>query len=212
MAHEDTISRPILDRLLYCHLRIFSEGRSPYYGARGDYCLKCMTDLQQLKQGWFVSAVKHLYELLRFDSTNTFDSSEKGFISLLVSKHNLISTLFKSLSTCQSNFWNKTQEHVTIDTLVDGRYTYEESIKSHLDLLSFLLEKGNIYLILTRSEELWDILITNDNPNSFIRELGFNWFITCIDYLNRATQIALFDKRVIKLNLDDLSPEGKDIN
>ena len=52
MAHEDRLSRSTLDRTLYCHLRIFSEGRSPYYGVKGDYCLKCMSDLEPLKQGW----------------------------------------------------------------------------------------------------------------------------------------------------------------
>ena len=52
---------------LHCHLRVFSEGRSPYDALKRDYCLKCMTDLQR-KQGWLVPAIKHLYELLRHDS------------------------------------------------------------------------------------------------------------------------------------------------
>lgn len=207
MAHEDRLSRAMLDHLLHCHLRVFSEGRSPYEALKRDYCLKCMVDLQR-KQGWLVPAIKHLYELLRHDSTNTFKRSDQDLITVLVNKHDLISALIQSLSTCQFDVWNKTRGHVTIDTLVDGRFTHEESIKSHLDLLSFLLKKGNLYLILKRSEELWDTLITNENASSFDRELGLNWFINCVEDLNRDSQIALFEKRVSKLDPIHLTPRG----
>ncbi|CAF3766292.1 unnamed protein product [Rotaria magnacalcarata] len=207
MAHSERLSRPMLDHILYYHLRIFSEGRSPYDVLKRDYCLKCMSDLQR-KQGWLVPAIKHLYDLLHHDSTNTFKRTDEDLISLLVHKHDLISALIQSLSTCQLDVWNKTLGHVTIDTLVDGRYTHEESIKTHLDLLSFLLKKGNLYLILKRSEELWDTLITNEHVSSFDHELGFNWFITCSEDLNRESQIALFEKRVSKLNPIQLTSKG----
>ncbi|UJR13683.1 hypothetical protein I4U23_000695 [Adineta vaga] len=209
MAHEERLSRSMLEHLLHCHLRVFSEGRSPYDALKRDYCLKCMTDLQR-KQGWLVPAIKHLYDLLRHDSTNTFKRSEQDLISLLVNKHDLISALIQSLSTCQLDVWNKTQGHVTIDTLVDGRFTHEESIKTHLDLLSFLLKKGNLYLILKRSEELWDTLITNERVSSFDHELGLNWFITCSEDLNRDSQLALFEKRVSKLDPIHLTQKGYD--
>ncbi|CAF0953347.1 unnamed protein product [Adineta ricciae] len=207
MAHEDRLSRSMLEHLLHCHLRVFSEGRSPYDALKRDYCLKCMTDLQR-KQGWLVPAIKHLYELLRHDSTNTFKRSEQDLISLLVNKHDLISALIQSLSTCQLDVWNKTHGNVTIDTLVDGRFTHEESIKTHLDLLSFLLKKGNLYLILKRSEELWDTLISNEHVSSFDHELGLNWFITCSEDLNRDSQLALFEKRVSKLDPIHLTQKG----
>jgi len=207
MAHEDHLSRTMLDHLLHCHLRIFNENRSSYENLKREYCLKCMHDLQR-KQGWLVPAIRHLYELLRHDSTNTFKRSEQDLISLLVNQHDLISALIQSLSTCQQDVWKKTHGHVTIDTLVDGRFTHEESIKSHLDLLSFLLKKGSLYLILKRSEELWDTLITNENASTFDRELGLNWFINCVEDINNDSQISLFKKRVSKLNPIVLSSKG----
>ncbi len=207
MAHENHLSRSMLDHILYSHLRIFSEGRSSYETLKRDYCLKCMGDLQR-KQGWLVPAIKHLYDLLRHDSTNTFKRTDQDLISLLVKKHDLISALIQSLSTCQLDVWNKTHGHVTIDTLVDGRFTHEESIQNHLDLLSFLLKKGNLYLILKRSEELWDTLITNEHVSSFDHELGLNWFVTCVEDLNHESQNALFEKRVSKLNPIHLSSKG----
>jgi hypothetical protein len=207
MAHENHLSRSMLENILYSHLRIFSEGRSPYDTLKRDYCLKCMGDLQR-KQGWLVPAIKHLYDLLRHDLTNTFKRTDQDLISLLVNKHDLISALIQSLSTCQLDVWNKTHGHVTIDTLVDGRFTHEESIQNHLDLLSFLLKKGNLYLILKRSEELWDTLITNEHVSLFDHELGLNWFIKCVEDLNRESQNALFEKRVSKLNPIHLTSKG----
>ncbi|CAF2465501.1 unnamed protein product [Rotaria sp. Silwood2] len=207
MAHSDRLGRSMLDHILHYHLRIFSEGRSPYDALKRDYCLKCMSDLQR-KQGWLLPAIKHLYDLLHHDSTNTFKRTDEDLISLLVHKHDLISALIQSLSTCQLDVWNKTHGHVTIDTLVDGRYTHEESIKNHFDLFSFLLKKGNLYLILKRSEELWDTLITNEHVSLFDHELGLNWFITCSEDLNRESQIALFEKRVSKLNPIYLTSKG----
>ncbi|UJR33560.1 hypothetical protein I4U23_020999 [Adineta vaga] len=207
MAHEDRLSRYMLDHILYSHLHIFSEGRSPYDGLKRDYCLKCVADLQR-KQGWLVPAIKHLYDLLRHDSTNTFKRTDQDLISLLVQKHDLIFALIQSLSTCQLDVWKKTQGHVTIDTLVDGRYTHEESIKNHLDLLSFLLKKGNLFLILKRAEELWDTLISNEHVSSFDHELGLNWFITCSEDLNRDSQKTLFEERVAKLDPIHLTPKG----
>lgn len=208
MAHENKLSRSMLENILYSHLRIFSEGRSHYDTLKRDYCLKCMSDLQ-LKQSWLVPAIKHLYDLLRHDLTNTLKRTDHDLITLLVNKHDLIFSLIQSLSTCQLNVWKKTQGHVTIDTLVDGRYTHEESIEYHLNLLSFLLKKGNLYLLLKRSEELWDTLIANDHVSLFDQELGLNWFIKCVEDLNRDTQIALFEKRVSKLNPIHLTSKGK---
>ncbi|CAF5220575.1 unnamed protein product, partial [Rotaria magnacalcarata] len=48
-------------------------------------------------------------------------------ISLLVHKHDIISALIQSLSTCQLHVWNKTHGHVTIEKSMDDRFTYEES-------------------------------------------------------------------------------------
>jgi len=207
MAHEERLTRSMLDHILHCHLRVFSEGRSSSETLKRDYCLKCMDDLQQ-KQGWLVPAIKHLYELLRHDQNSTFKRSDVDLVSLLVSKHDLILALIQSLSTCQKEVWTKTRGHVTVDTLVDGRFTHEESIKSHLDLLSFLLKKGNLYLIFKRSEELWDTLIANDNVSSFDRELGLDWFVNCVEDLNRDSQIDLFQRRVSTLDPIHLSPKG----
>jgi hypothetical protein len=207
MAHEDCLNRPMLDHLLHSHYSILSNVRSSYDTLKREYSLKCMNDLQR-QQGWLVPAIKHLTELLQHNSNITFKRTDQDLISFLACKHDLIFVLIQSLATCQLDLWNKTQGHVKVETLVDGRFTYEESIKSHLDLLSIILKKGDLHLLLKRSEELWDILITNVFASPCDRELGLNWFITCFEDLNRDSQIALFEKHVSKLDPINLSPTG----
>ena len=207
MAHDDRLSRSMLDDVLHNHLRIFTDGRSSSNSLKRDYCLKCVADLQR-KQRWLVPAIRHLYDLLNHDSTNTFKRTDQDLISLLVNKHELMSALIQSLATCQAGVWEQTKGHVTVDTLVDGRFTHEESVKTHLDLLLFLLKKGNILLTLERAEELWDTLIIKKYASSFDRELGLNWFITCVDDLNQKSQPVLFRERVSKLDPINLTTKG----
>ncbi|CAF4352746.1 unnamed protein product, partial [Rotaria sordida] len=38
--------------------------------------------------------------------------------------------------------------------------------------------------------------------------LGFNWFIKCFGDLGWDSQVALFEKRISKLDLINLSPKG----
>ena len=209
MAHDDRLSRSMLDHILNCHLRIFTEGRSSWNSLKRDYCLKCVADLQR-KQRWLVPAIRHLYDLLNHDCTNTFKRTDQDLISLLVAKHELLSALIQSLATCQAGVWEQTKGHVTVDTLVDGRYTHEESVKTHLDLLLFLLKKGNLPLALDRAEELWDTLIIKKYSSSFDRELGLDWFITCVHDLNQKSQPVLFRDRVAKLDPVTLTTKGTD--
>jgi hypothetical protein len=208
MAHDDSLTRFMLDHVLQCQIRIFSESRSLPSTIKRDYCLKCVTDLQ-LQQNWLVPAIRHLHDLLRHDSTNTGKRTDDELISLLVYKHDLIHVLIKSLSICQRNVWRKTRGHVTKDTLVDGRFTHEESVKTHLDLLSFLLKKKNVMLILSRSEELWDTLISSEHISSFDRELGLDWFIRCVDDIAQESRRALFKKRVSTMDPIHMTFKGE---
>ena len=207
MAHGERLNRSMLDHLLNCHLRIFTESRSSFSTLKREYCLKCVADLQR-KQGWLIPAIRHVYDLLHHDTTNTFKRNDNDLVTLLVNKNDLIFILIQSLSQCQRDVWTKTRGNVTIDTLVDGRFTHEESVKTHLDLLSFLLKKGNLFLALKSSEDLWDTLISNEQASSFDHELGLNWFITCVQDLNQETQIALFKKRVSRLDPVNMTAKG----
>jgi hypothetical protein len=41
------------------------------------------------------------------------------------------------------------------DTIIDGRYTHEEYVRGHLDLMKFFLKEGDLYLSWGRCQEIW---------------------------------------------------------
>jgi hypothetical protein len=206
MAHRDHLSRSMLARLFRTHHSIINKDSSEYDILKQEYCIKCVDDFQR-QQGWAMPAITYLSELLRVNSTHTFKEANRNLV-YLVAQDDYILALIQSISIYQQDTWDKTQGHVEVSTLVDGRFTLEESIKSHLDLLSCLLKKGNLYLLLKDGEKLWDILITNERSSSFGRELAFNWFMDCLEHFNRESQTALFARRVSDLDTTDLCPIG----
>jgi hypothetical protein len=206
-AHDERLSRSMLDHILQNHYQILSKARFPCDVLKRDYCLKCLDDLQR-RQGSVIPAIKYLIEILGHETTFPFFKIEHDLICFLVSKHDLILILLQSIHACQLDWWNKTHDHANMDTPVNERLTHEESIQNHLDLLSLLLKKGNLFLLFKRSEELWDTLIANERANSLERDLGFTWFINCIEDHSQETQSLVFQKRVNILGVNHLSPKG----
>ncbi|CAF3804516.1 unnamed protein product [Adineta steineri] len=196
------LSPSVLDCFLSSHYQILSIDRPEYEEFRHDYSLKCI-ELVQRKEFWHARSVKYLNEILGLDSPNN-----QKLISILVNKYDVITVMIENLSDIQQDMWNKTQGSVMPDTLVDGHLSLQQSTKNHLELLSFLLKRGNLYLVLKRTEQLWDILITNERATTCDRELGFSWFIDCVGDINRETQITLFKQRISRLNPIYLCSEG----
>ncbi|CAF1311317.1 unnamed protein product [Adineta steineri] len=196
------LSPSMLDCFLRGHYQILSEDRSEYDEFRRDYSAKCI-ELVQRKEVWYARSVKYLNEILRLDPTNN-----KNFIEILVNKYNIINVLIENLSNIQQDMWSKTEGSVMPDTLVDGYLTFQESTKNHLEILSSVLKRGNSSFLHKHTEELWDILITNERANTCDREFGFSWFVDCVEYFNRETQITLFKQRISKLNPIYYCPRG----
>ncbi|CAF1250021.1 unnamed protein product [Adineta steineri] len=188
------LSPSMLDCFLRSHYQILSEDRSEYDEFRRDYSAKCI-ELVQRKEVWYARSVKYLNEILRLDPTNN-----KNFIEILVNKYNIVNVLIENLSNIQQDMWNKTEGSVMPDTLVDGHITFQESTKNHLEILSSVLKRGNSSFLHKHTEELWDILITNERASTCDREFGFSWFMDCVEHFNRQTQITLFNQRISKLN------------
>ncbi|CAF1117593.1 unnamed protein product [Adineta steineri] len=196
------LSPAMLDCFLRSHYQILSIERPEYEEFRHDYSLKCI-ELVQRKEVWHARSVQYLNEILRLDSTNN-----QKLITVLVYKYNIIDVLIENLSNIQQDMWNNTQGIVMPDTLVDGHLTLQQSTKTHLELLSFVLKRGNLYLVLKCIEKLWDILITNERANTCDREFGFSWFIDCMEDISHETQLTLFNQRISKLNPIYLCPKG----
>ncbi|CAF1198701.1 unnamed protein product [Adineta steineri] len=196
------LSPSMLDCFLRSHYQILSEDRSEYDEFGRDYSAKCI-ELVQRKEVWHARSVKYLNEILRLDPTNN-----KNFIEILVNKYNVINVLIENLSNIQQDMWNKTEGSVMPDTLVDGHLTFQESTKNHLEILSSVLKRGNSSFLHKHTEELWDILITNERASTCDREFGFSWFVDCVENFNRQTQITLFNERISKLSPIYYCPKG----
>ena len=200
----------MLDHIFQNHCLILNTPGFPREVLIHDYCLKCLGDLQR-KQGSVIPAVKYLIEILGHEPPYLSKKTEADLISRLTTKHDLILKVIQSICACQLDVWDNTHDHVNTTTLVDKRFTHEESIQNHLDLLSLLLRKGNLFFLLAKSEKLWDTLIANELASSSERDLGFTWFINCIEDHSQETQSLLFQKRVNILDMNHLSPKGNRI-
>ncbi|CAF1227586.1 unnamed protein product [Adineta steineri] len=196
------LSPSMLDCFLRSHYQILSEDRSEYDEFRRDYSAKCI-ELVQRKEVWHARSVKYLNEILRLDPTNN-----KNFIEILVNKYNIVNVLIENLSNIQQDMWSKTEGSVMPDTLIHGHLTFQESTKNHLEILSSVLKRGNSSFLHKHTEELWDILITNERASTCDREFGFSWFMDCVEHFNRETQITLFKQRISKLNPIHYCPRG----
>ncbi|CAF4589889.1 unnamed protein product, partial [Didymodactylos carnosus] len=65
--------------------------------------------------------------------------------------------------------------------------------------------KARMYVILRRAEELWLTLITNHEACLIDNELGFDWFITSFNEMNRQSRVELYEKHISKLDLSKLT-------
>ncbi len=77
-------------------------------------------------------------------------------------QHEIVKLLTTTLRKCLSNMASSNPSaKVEGTTLYDNRYTKEELIEYHLDLLKFLLKEGDLYLSWVRCQELWETLVAN---------------------------------------------------
>ena len=84
------------------------------------------------------------------------------------------------------------------DTLVDGRYTHEEFVNGHLDLLKFLLKEGDLWLEWERSKQIWESLVDNPQSIEFDREVCFSWFHSCLSDMEVTYSVSrLFFSRLL---------------
>ena len=63
--------------------------------------------------------------------------------------------LCQSLLKCHSNAYEKAKlsnQKFDQSALIDGLFTHEEAVQSHLNSMKFILQEGNLYLNLNRAQ------------------------------------------------------------
>ena len=88
------------------------------------------------------------------------------------------------------------------------RYSHEEIVDSHLDIMKFFLKEGDLYLSWARCKELWDTLVDNPSAIDMDKDKIFVWFETCITDLEPETQMELFNKKLLSMNAQDTSKQS----
>ncbi|CAF1377580.1 unnamed protein product, partial [Didymodactylos carnosus] len=196
MAYDENSPCSMIDRLLSCQRDISSGSHYLNRKLKHDYCLKSMDCIKNYNLQWIVPSYRYIMKLVEFD---------REIIHFLIDKNDLILYLIQTIGRCQHDVWIQTNGNVSSDTLIDKRHTYKECLKIELDLLAYMLKKARMYIVLRRAEELWLTLITNHEACLIDNELGFDWFITSFNEMNRQSRVELYEKHISKLDLSKLT-------
>ncbi len=81
-------------------------------------------------------------------------------------------------------------------------------VNVHLNFLQFILQEGALYLLWSRSRDIWDTLVANPDACAWDRDICFEWFRTGIADLEPDTQSQLFQKEILRLELSKVSNKG----
>ena len=134
---------------------------------RRKYVHMCVEDLRDGQKEHVLPAVIHLRQLCqsftKTSSSSYFQKNDRAILSELNSKHEIVKLLSHSLGRCRQ--WDieasvKSGTPSLVETLIiDDRYSHEEYIHEHLELMKFFLKEGNLYLSKGRAKEIWETLV-----------------------------------------------------
>ncbi len=216
VSHLESLPRPLLERALSEQLAIITEMNLNRDAHRRTYTNACVEDIKRGKKEHVLSAIIHLHKLCKSvsrGSSSFYQKTDKAFLSELHNKHDIVKLLSSSLRRCHN--WGvevaiTTGAVLRPDSVIDGRYTYEEYVDEHLQLLKLFLQDGNLYLSWEHTRDLWETLVDSPRAVAFEREACFAWFKECISDLESETQLNLFQEKLLSLSPQTLSPVGFD--
>jgi hypothetical protein len=194
------LSRDLL--LIYSeHLSVLSAGNIPRDQAKSLYLKKCCDEIKA-KPGSSIAiaSLRHVYDIL-----NSYHKSSNKSLKDVLNNQVLpmIKVCINSLHECQNNAINKASTLNALfdqNLLVDDIFTHEQVVCNTLDLIRFILQEGNVYLNVARAKEIWDILISNENACEWDRDVGFGWFLNCVNDLDENTKIEIFNTKILALD------------
>jgi len=188
---------------------VLSGGRLPREAAKRDYLKKCCDDIKKSPgSSVAIASLRHMYDILNSYQKNSQKALKEVLTELVVP---IMKNLCQSLLKCHSNAYEKaklTSRKFDQTALIDGLFTHEEAVQSHLNSMKFILQEGNLYLNLNRAIDIWQTLITNEHSCDWDKKIGFEWFIDCWPDLNDDSRIEIFKKQILTLQPSKLSMKG----
>ncbi|RVE73915.1 hypothetical protein OJAV_G00036080 [Oryzias javanicus] len=158
---------------------------------------------------WVVPALRQLHEITRSFIKQTYQKQDKSIIQDLKKNFEIVKLITGSLVCCHRLAVTASGNNgLSSSTLVDGRYTYQEYLDSHLRFLAFFLQEASLYLVWNRAKELWECLVSGADVCELDREMCFEWFTKGQHDLESDVQQQLFKEKILKLEPYEITMNG----
>ncbi|XP_068448977.1 ubiquitin carboxyl-terminal hydrolase 24 isoform X2 [Clinocottus analis] len=215
LAHLPTLPTSLVQQALEEHLGILSDAYAVKETVKRSYIIKCIEDIKKASQQsspqavWVVPALRQLHEITRSFIKQTYQKQDKSIIQDLKKNFEIVKLITGSLVCCHRLAVTAAgNTGLSGSTLVDGRYTYQEYLDSHLRFLAFFLQEASLYLVWNRAKELWECLVSGPDVCELDRELCFEWFTKGQHDLESDVQQQLFKEKILKLEPYEITMNG----
>ncbi|XP_056271460.1 ubiquitin carboxyl-terminal hydrolase 24 isoform X7 [Pseudoliparis swirei] len=215
LAHLPSLPTSLVQQALEEHLGILSDAYAVKETVKRGYIIKCIEDIKKASQQsspqavWVVPALRQLHEITRSFIKQTYQKQDKSIIQDLKKNFEIVKLITGSLVCCHRLAVTAAGNNgLSGSTLVDGRYTYQEYLDSHLRFLAFFLQEASLYLVWNRAKELWECLVSGPDVCELDRELCFEWFTKGQHDLESDVQQQLFKEKILKLEPYEITMNG----
>uniref|UniRef100_A0A8C1XUB1 Ubiquitin specific peptidase 24 n=1 Tax=Cyprinus carpio TaxID=7962 RepID=A0A8C1XUB1_CYPCA len=158
---------------------------------------------------WVVPALRQLHEITRSFIKQTYQKQDKSIIQDLKKNFEIVKLITGSLVSCHRLAVSVAGSNgLSGSTLVDGRYSYQEYLESHLKFLAFFLQEASLYLVWNRAKEIWECLVSAMDVCELDREMCFEWFTKGQHDLESDVQQQLFKEKILKLEPYEITMNG----
>ncbi|TKS74904.1 Ubiquitin carboxyl-terminal hydrolase 24 [Collichthys lucidus] len=215
LAHLPTLPTSLVQQALEEHLGILSDAYAVKETVKRNYIIKCIEDIKKASQQsspqavWVVPALRQLHEITRSFIKQTYQKQDKSIIQDLKKNFEIVKLITGSLVSCHRLAVTAGGNNgLSGSTLVDGRYTYQEYLDSHLRFMAFFLQEASLYLVWNRAKELWECLVSGPDVCELDREMCFEWFTKGQHDLESDVQQQLFKEKILKLEPYEITMNG----
>ncbi|KAM8875129.1 LOW QUALITY PROTEIN: ubiquitin carboxyl-terminal hydrolase 24 [Spinachia spinachia] len=215
LAHLPSLPTSLVQQALEEHLGILSDAYAVKEAVKRGYIIKCIEDIKKASQQssaqavWVVPALRQLHEITRSFIKQTYQKQDKSIIQDLKKNFEIVKLITGSLVCCHRLAVTAAGNNgLSGSALVDGRYTYQEYLDSHLRFLAFFLQEASLYLVWNRAKELWECLVSGPDVCELDREMCFEWFTKGQHDLESDVQQQLFKEKILKLEPYEITMNG----
>ncbi|KAA8589843.1 hypothetical protein FQN60_013208, partial [Etheostoma spectabile] len=203
LAHLPSLPTSLVQQALEEHLGILSDAYAVKETVKRSYIIKCIEDIKKTHTQVDSKGSDTQSSFL----TGTWGKKKAN--SLVKKNFEIVKLITGSLVCCHRLAVTAAGNNgLSGSILVDGRYTYQEYLDSHLRFLAFFLQEASLYLVWNRAKELWECLVSGPDVCELDREMCFEWFTKGQHDLESDVQQQLFKEKILKLEPYEITMNG----